>query len=165
MWELDHKEGWALKNWCFQNMMLEKTLESPLDIKETKPVGPKGNQPWIFIGRTDAKLKLQYFGHLKWRANSLEKIPMLGKTEGMRRRRWQRMRWLDGINNSMDMNLANSGRWWRTGSLGMPQSMGLQRVRHDSWLNNNNMGYLHEISLREWLINHEATSALWKSNP
>ena len=131
MWELDHKEGWALKTWCFRTVVLGKILESPLDSKEIKLVNPKGNQPWIFIGRTDAKLKLQYFGHLKWRANSLEKIPMLGKTEGMRRRRWQRMRWLDGINNSMDMNLANSGRWWRTGSLGMPQSMGLQRVRHD----------------------------------
>ena len=55
MWELDHKEGWALKNWCFQSVVLEKTLQSPLDSKDIKPVNPKGNQPWIFIGRTDAE--------------------------------------------------------------------------------------------------------------
>ena len=103
MWEVDHKEGWAPKNWCFQPMMLEKTLENPLDSKEIKPVNPKGKQPWILIGRM---LKLQYFGHLLWIANSLEKTLMLGKIEGRRRRGKQRMRWLDGITDSMDMNLS-----------------------------------------------------------
>ena len=73
MWELDHKERWVLKNWYFQTVLLEKTLENPLDSKLMKPVNPKENQPWIFIGRTDAKLKLQYSGHLTRRANSLEK--------------------------------------------------------------------------------------------
>ena len=95
------------KNWCSRTAVLEKTLESPLDSKEMKPVNSKGNQPWIFIGRTDTKLKLQYFGHLMPRADSLEKILMLGKTEGKRRRGQQRMRWLDGITDSMDIILSN----------------------------------------------------------
>ena len=87
-------------------MVLENTLESPLDCKEVQPVHPKGDQSWMFIGRTDVlKLKLQYFGHLMQRADSFEKIQMLGKSEGRRRRRGQRMRWLDGITDSMDMSL------------------------------------------------------------
>ena len=105
MWELDHKEDWEPKNWCFWIVVLEKTLESPTDSKEIKPINPKGNQSWILIGRPDVKLKLQYFDHLTWGANSLEKTLMLGKIEGGRRGQ-QRMRWLDGITNSMDMNLS-----------------------------------------------------------
>ena len=104
--ELDHKESWALKNWCFWTVVLEKTLESPLVCKEIQPVHPKGNQSWIFIGRTMLKLKLQYFGHLMRRTDSLEKTLMLGKIEGGRRRGWQRMRWLDVITDSMDMGLS-----------------------------------------------------------
>ena len=87
MWELDYKESWALKNWCFWTVVLEKILESPLDCKEIKPVNPKGNQSWIFIGRRKMlKLKLQYFGHLMQRTDSLEKILKLGKIEGRRRK-------------------------------------------------------------------------------
>ena len=86
-------------------MMLEKTLESPLDCKEIQPVHPKGDQSWVFIGRTDVELKLQYFGHLMRRADSFEKTLMLGKNEGRRRRGRQRMRRLDGITDSMDMSL------------------------------------------------------------
>ena len=97
MWELDCEESWAPKNWSFWTVVLEKTLESPLDCKEIQPVQPKGNQSWIFIGRTDAKLKLQYFGHLMRRAHLLERTLMLGRIEGRRKRGWQRTRWLDGI--------------------------------------------------------------------
>ena len=93
MWELNLKEGWALKNWCFQIVMLEKTLESPMDCKEIQPVNPKGNQPWI--PSEGLSLKLQYFGYLMWKGNTLEKTLIVGKTEGKRRRGWQRMRWLD----------------------------------------------------------------------
>ena len=106
MWELDHKEGWAMKNRCFQTVVLEKTLESPLDCKEIKPVNPKGNQPWIFIGRTDAEAEAPIFGHLMKRGDSLEKTQMLGKIEGRRRRVWQRMRRLNGIVDSMNMSLS-----------------------------------------------------------
>ena len=106
MWKLDYKESWAPKNWCFWIVVLEKTLESTLDCKEIKIVNPKGSQSWIFIGRTDAKLQLQHFGHLMGRADSFEKTLMLGKIEGRRRRRRQRMRWLDGITDLMDISLS-----------------------------------------------------------
>ena len=86
--------------------MLEKTLESPLDCKEIQPVHSEGDQPWDFFGRNDAKLKLQYFGHLLRRADSLEKTLMLGGIAGRRRRKRQRMRWLDGITDSMDLSLS-----------------------------------------------------------
>ena len=86
-------------------MVLEKTLESPLDCKEIQPVHPKGNQSLIFIGRTDVEVKLQYFGHLMRRTDSLEKTLMLGKIEGNWRRGQQRMRWLDGITDSIDVSL------------------------------------------------------------
>ena len=103
MWELDHKKDWVKKNLCFWTVVMEKTLESPLDSKEIKPVNPKGNQRWMFTGRT--AVKLQYFGHLMQRVDSLENQLMLGKVEGRWRGR-QRMRWLDGIINSMDMSLS-----------------------------------------------------------
>ena len=106
MWQLDYKESWVPKNWCFQMMVLEKTLESPLDMEEIKSVNPKGDEPWIFTQRTDAKVEAQYFGHLMQRTDSLGKILMLGKTEGKRRLGQQRIRWVDSITNSMDMNLS-----------------------------------------------------------
>ena len=106
MWDLDYKEYWALKDRCFWTVVLEKTLDNPLDCKEIKPVNSKGNQPWIFIERTDTKLNLQYFGQLMWKADSLEKTLMLEKIESIRRRGWQRTRWLDGITDPMDMNLS-----------------------------------------------------------
>ena len=92
MRELDHKEGWALKDWCFRNMVLEKTLESPLDCKEIQPVHPKGNQPWIFIERTDVEAEASILWLPEWRANLLEKTLILGKTEGRRRNGQQKMR-------------------------------------------------------------------------
>ena len=87
-------------------MVLEKTLESPLDCKEIPPVYPKGDQSWVFIGRTDVEAETPIFGHLMRRADSFEKTLMLGKIEGGRRRGRQRMRWLDGITDSMDMSLS-----------------------------------------------------------
>ena len=113
MWELDHKESWAPKNWCCWTVVLEKTPESPLDCKEIQPVQPKENQSWISLEGQMLKLKLQYFGYLMWRADSFEKTLMLRKTAGRRKGR-QRMRWhhqlneweWDGITDSMDMSLS-----------------------------------------------------------
>ena len=104
MWEFDHQGGWAPKNWCFWTVVLEKTLESPLDCKEIKPVNPKGNQSWIVIGRADAEAEAQILC-LMWRANWLEKTLILGKLEG-RTKRGQRTRWLCGITDSMNMSLS-----------------------------------------------------------
>ena len=104
MWELDHKESWVPKSWCFWTVVLEKTLENPLDCKEIQPVHPKEISPEYSL--EGLMLKRQYFGHLMWRTDSLEKTMMLGKTEGRRRRGWQRMRWLDGITDLMDMSLS-----------------------------------------------------------
>ena len=106
MWELDHEEGWALKNWCFWIVVLKKPLESPLDCKNIQAVHPEGNQSWYSLEELMLKLKLQCSGHLIQRADSLETTLMLGKTEGKRRRGQQRMRWLDGITDSMDLSLS-----------------------------------------------------------
>ena len=106
MWELDYKESWALKNWCFWTVALKKTLESSLDCKEIKPICPKGNQFHISLKGLMLKLKLQYSGHLMRRTDSLEKALMLGKIEGRRRKEQQKMRWLDGITDSMNMSLS-----------------------------------------------------------
>ena len=99
-----------LKNWCFWTVVLKKTIENSLDCKEIQPVNPKWNQSWIFIGRTDSleglRLKLQYFGHPMRRTDSLEKTLVLGKIEDGMRRGWQRMIWLNGITNWMDMSLS-----------------------------------------------------------
>ena len=106
MWELDCEESWAPKNCCSWTVVWEKTLESPLDCKEIKPVNPKVNQSWIFIGRTDAEAetpKLWPPDAKKW---LIWKAPDAGKIEGRRKRGWQRMRWLDGINDLMDMRLS-----------------------------------------------------------
>ena len=104
-WELDLNEGWA-KNRCFQTVVLEKSLESRLDSKEINQSILKEMNPEYSLERIMLKLKLQYFGHLMWRADSLEKTLMLGKIEGERRREWQRMKWLDGITGSMDISLS-----------------------------------------------------------
>ena len=131
MWELDYKESWALMNWCFWTVVLENSLENPLDCKKIQPVHPKGNRSWIFIGRTGAEAETPILGHLMQRVDSFEKTLMLAKTEDGRRRGWQRMRWLNGITGSMNIVWVNSGSWWWTGRPDVLQSMGSQRVRHD----------------------------------
>ena len=128
MSELDHKEDWAPKNWYFWSVMLEKTPESSLDCKEIKPVNPKGNLSWIFIGRTDAVAEASILWAPDVKNWLIWRDPDAGKIEGRRRGR-QRMRWLDGITNSMDMSL-NTFQWW-TGKPGVLQSLGSQKVRHD----------------------------------
>ena len=104
MWELDYNDSWAQKNWCFWTVVLEKTLESPLDFKEIQPVHPKGDLPWVFIGRTDIEAPIFWPPD----ANSwlILKDPDVGEDWGRRRGGQQRMmRWLNGIVNSMDMSL------------------------------------------------------------
>ena len=118
VWELGHREGWMLKNWCFWTVVLEKTLERPLDCKEIQPINPKGNQSWIFIGRTDVEAEAPTLA--SWYVSQfIGKDLDAGKTEAMRRRAWWRTRLLDGIINST----------WVCGVL---WSMGLQKVRHNA---------------------------------
>ena len=128
---VDYKESWEPKNWCFWTTMLEKTLESLLDCREIQPVHPKGNQSWIFIGRTDTKAETP----ILWPADA--KKWLIGKDldsgKEWRRRRsvWQKMRWLDGIINSMDLSLSKLWDLVMDRESGVLQSMGSQRVGHD----------------------------------
>ena len=109
MWELDYKESWAPKNWCFWTVVLGKPLESPLNCKEMQPVHPKGDQSWVFIGRSDVEAETPILWPPDAKIWSFEKTLMLGKIEGRRRRGRQRRRSLDGITDSMDMDL---GELW-----------------------------------------------------
>ena len=125
MWELDHKEGWAPKNSCFWTMVLEKTLESPLDSKEIKPVNPKGNQPWIFIVRTDAEAEAEII----WPPDV--KRQLIGKDPDARKD-WRQKKGVTEYGNHPMASLiqwtwtwTKSGKWWRTGT-GMLQPMGSQ---------------------------------------
>ena len=131
MWELDHKESWALKNWCFWTVVLQKTLERPLDFKEIKPVSPKGNQPWIFIGRTDAEAETSILWPLytkNWligKDSEVERLTAGGEGDD---RGW------DGWMASPTKWIwvwASSGSWWWIGRPGVLQAMGSLRVGHD----------------------------------
>ena len=106
MWVLDNKEGWVPKIWYFQTVGLDKTLRSPLNCKEIKPVNPKGNQPWIFTGRSDAEAEAPVLWPPHAKSWLTGKDPMLGKIEGRMSRRWQRVRWLDVITGSIGMSLS-----------------------------------------------------------
>ena len=127
MWELDYKSG-TLKNGCFWTVVLEKTLESPLDCKEIQPVHPKGNQSWIFIGRTEAEAETPILWAPDVKNWLIVKDPDAGKDDGRKRRGWQRMRWLDGIIDLMDVGLSRlremvrNGEAWRAAVHGVARS-------------------------------------------
>ena len=144
-WELDYKGSWAPKNWCFWTVVLEKTLESPLDSKEVQPVHRKGDHPEYPLEGLMLKLKLQYLGLLMWRTDSLEKTLMLGKIEGRRRRGRQSMRWSDGITNSMAMSLSRL------------QKLVMER---EAWHT-----AVHEVTKsRTWLSDWTELNYSWKSH-
>ena len=133
MWELDCKEGWAPKNWYFWLWCWRRLLRVPWTARRSNRSILKEISPEYSLEGLMLKLKLQYFGQLMWRTNLFEKIQMLGKIEGRKRRGWQRMRQLDGITVSKDMSLSKLQELVMDGKPGVLQSMGLQRVRH-AWV-------------------------------
>ena len=136
IWELDYEEGWAPKNWCFWTVVLEKTPESPLECKEIQPVHSEGDQPWDFFGGNDAKAETPVLWPHMRRVDSLEKTLMLGGTGGRRRRGRQRMRWLNGITNSTEVESKwTPGVGDGQGGLACCDSWGRKESDMTEWLN------------------------------
>ena len=138
MWELDHKEGWGPKNWCFQTVVLEKTPESPLDNKEIKPISPKVNQSWIFIERTVAEAEAPVLWLPDGKSQLIGNDSDAGKDWRQKEKRATENEIFEGINETLKASLiqwswiwANSRRLWRSGKPSVLQSMGSQRVRHN----------------------------------
>ena len=138
MWELDYKESWVPKNWCFWTLALGKTLESLLDCKEIQLVNLKEISPEYSLEGLMLKLRLQYFDHLMWSTDSLEKTLMLGMIKGGRRRGQQRVRWLGGITNSKEMSLSGVGDG--QGSLECCSPWGHKESDMTEWLSRTEIG-------------------------
>ena len=130
MWEMDHKESWALKNWCFWTVVLDKTLESNLDYREIKPVNPKGNQSWIFIGRTDAEAEIPILWPTDMKSHLIWKDPDAGKDWSLEEQGTTED-WVEASLTQWTRAWASSRRWWKTGKPGVLQSVRLQRIGHD----------------------------------
>ena len=146
MWELDYKESWAPKNWCFWTVVLEKTLESPLDCKEIQPVRPKGDQSWIFIGRTDAEAETPILWPPDVKSWFIWKDPDAGKDWGQEEKvGWGWDGWMASL-TQWTWVWVDSGIWWWIGRPGMVQFMGSQRVGHD-WAPELNWTELPNVSL------------------
>ena len=146
LWELDHKESWALRNWCFELWCWIRLLRGPWTARRSNQSILKEINSEYSLEGLIMKLKVQYFDHLMWRTDSLEKTLILRKSEDRRRRHRQRMKWLDGITDSMDRSWASSGSWWCTGKPGMLQSMGSQRVGHN-WATEQNWHSVKSLQL------------------
>ena len=142
IWNLDHEEGWILKNWCFWTVVFENTLESPLDCNDIKSVSPKWNKSWIFIKRTDIEAEAPILLPLDMKSRLIRKDPDAGKYSKQEKGQ-QRTRWLDGITDSVDLSLSISERWWRTGKHDILQSIGFKESDMTKWLNSNNNSCLN----------------------
>ena len=138
----EHQRIDAFELWCWRRLLRVSWTARRSNQSILKEISPE----YLLEG---LMLKLQYFGHLMWRTDSSEKTVTLGKIEGGKRRGWQRMRWLEGITNSMDMSLSNSRSWWWTGKPAVLQSMGCQRVGHD-WVTELNWGIFHKSENVAW---------------